>query len=135
MNDYLQNTFQKIQPYAAIFLRIAFGYHLMQYTQEDILQGKAGENYGPYLQTLHVPFPVLFAWLVLGIEFFGGFALIIGYKVRWIAIPLIIIFINALILVHWELPYLKSFEAIQILAVSFFFLFHGAGKFSIDNGV
>jgi hypothetical protein len=37
------------------------------------------------------------------------------------------------VLVHLGKTYKESFEAIQMLAVSFFFLFNGSGKLSVDD--
>jgi putative oxidoreductase len=57
----------------------------------------------------------------------SGIAIILGFRTRWIAITLVINFIVALCLVHLEKTYKESFEAIQLLAVSFYFLFNGSG--------
>jgi putative oxidoreductase len=80
-----------------------------------------------------VPFPYLMGWIYILTEFIGGIAIIVGFKTRWFALPLIFNFIVALVLVHLGKTYKESFEAIQMLAVSFFFLFNGSGKLSVDD--
>jgi putative oxidoreductase len=125
--------FTALQPYAALFIRLAFGFHLIQYTYKDVFTLAAGSNNEKWLGSMGVPFPYLMGWLFILTEFVGGVAWFVGFKTRWFALPLIINFIVALLLVHLGQTYKQSFEAIQMLAVSFFFLFNGSGKFSIDS--
>lgn len=133
MTDFLGKKFDYLQPYAAVFIRLAFGYHLIQYTYGAVFNLTAGSDNYEWLGSKGVPFPYFMSWLYILTEFVGGIALIIGFKTRWFAIPLIINFIVAYCLVHLGDEYKKSFEAIQMLFVSFFFLFNGSGKLSIDE--
>jgi putative oxidoreductase len=131
----MQNWFQvsKLQPYAALFIRLAFGFHLIQYTYGDVFELTAGSSNKEWLGSMGIPFPYLMGWVYILTEFIAGIALIIGFKTRWFALLLIINFIVALLLVHLGQTYKQSFEAIQMLAISFFFLFNGSGKLSIDD--
>jgi len=52
--------------------------------------------------SLNLPFPTLMVLLAGGAEFFGGIALLIGFAVRWFAIPLMITMIVAALTAHWE---------------------------------
>jgi putative oxidoreductase len=124
---------EKLQPYAAIFIRLAFGYHLLQYCYGDVFQGTAGSGNEEMLSKSGVPFPYFMGWLYILTEFIGSISMIIGFKVRWFAFALVINFIFALYLVHLDKTYMQSFEAIQMLAVSLFFLFNGSGKLSVDD--
>ena len=133
MTDFLSKKFNYLQPYAAVFIRLAFGYHLIQYTYGAVFNLTAGSDNYEWLGSKGVPFPYFMSWLYILTEFIGGIALIIGFKTRWFAIPLIINFIVAYCLVHFGDDYKKSFEVIQMLFVSFFFLFNGSGKLSIDE--
>jgi putative oxidoreductase len=127
------NQFSKLQPYATIFIRLAFGFHLIQYSYEDVFNLTAGSSNKEWLGGMGVPLPYLMGWVYILTEFIGGIAIIIGFKTKWFALPLIINFIVALLLVHLGKSYKESFEAIHMLAVSLFFLFNGSGKLSIDN--
>ena len=129
----LESKIHPFKEYGTLFIRIAFGFHLIQYTYKDILWLEGGDNYGPFLESLGVPFPHIMAWVVLGTEFFGGLLLILGFLTRYVAFALVITFINALVLVHWGQTYKESFEALQMLAVSCFFFLNGADKLSIDD--
>jgi putative oxidoreductase len=126
---------EKLQPFAAIFIRLAFGYHLLQYSYGDVFQGTAGSGNQEMLSNSGVPFPYFMGWLYILTEFIGSISIIIGFKVRWFAFALVINFIVALYLVHLNKTYMQSFEAIQMLAVSLFFLFNGSGKLSVDDFV
>jgi putative oxidoreductase len=124
---------EKLKPFAAIFIRLAFGYHLFQYSYGDVFQGTAGSGNEEMLAKLGVPFPYFMGWLYILTEFLGSISMIIGFKIRWFAFALGINFIVALYLVHLNKTYMQSFEAIQMLAVSLFFLFNGSGKLSVDD--
>jgi putative oxidoreductase len=122
-----------LQPYAILFIRLAFGFHLIQYTYGDVFELTAGSSNKEWLGSMGVPFPYLMGWIFMLTEFIGGIALIIGFKTRLFAFLLIINFTVALLLVHLGQTYKQSFEAIQMLCVSFFFLLNGSGKLSIDD--
>ncbi len=124
---------EKLKPFAAIFIRLAFGFHLLQYSYGDVFQGTAGSGNEEMLAKFGVPFPYFMGWLYILTEFSGSISIIIGFKVRWFAFALVINFIVALYLVHLNKTYMQSFEAIQMLAVSLFFLFNGSGKLSVDE--
>lgn len=52
--------------------------------------------------SLGLPFPTLMAALASGTEFFGGIALLLGLATRWIALPLMVTMLVAIVTVHWE---------------------------------
>jgi putative oxidoreductase len=132
MNKF-EKFFEKYKFVAPLFLRLAFGYHLIQYTYGDIFEGTAGTSNSEWLGSKGVPFPYLMGWIYILTEFFGGIALIIGFKTRYFALLLTINFIVALAIVHIGDTYKNSFDAIHMLVISIFFLFNGAGNISIDN--
>jgi len=51
---------------------------------------------------LGLPFPLLFALLATTTEIAGGFALVLGIGVRWLAVPLMVTMLVAAFAVHWE---------------------------------
>jgi len=57
-------------------------------------------RFGLLLQHTGVPFPLQTAWLVTGLEVFGGAALIIGLLVTVVSIPLIISMVVAILTVQ-----------------------------------
>jgi putative oxidoreductase len=127
------SRFVQLKDYGAIFIRIAFGFHLILASYRELFDFAAQKEFATFLASIGVPFPLIGAYLCHITEFFGGVALIAGFLVRPFAIPLIVTFAVAWFVAQWGKPYKEQFQAIQMLAVSFFFLLHGAGKLSLDN--
>lgn len=121
-----------LAPYGILFLRVAFGVHLLYYSWTPIVNLNIHSE-ATWLASMGVPMPELSAWAYLCSEFLGGFALLTGFSVRLFAIPLIVTFLVACFMVHWGDPYIDAYPAFQMLAISLFFLFTGAGKLSIDE--
>lgn len=65
---------------------------------------------------LGLPFPELMVVLAAGAELLGGIALVIGFAVRWAAIPLIVTMLVAIFSVHWENGWLALSDASSWLA-------------------
>ena len=65
---------------------------------------------------LGLPFPVLFAALAAGTEFFGAILLILGLATRLIAIPLMFTMLVAALAVHWENGWLAIADGASWLA-------------------
>lgn len=51
---------------------------------------------------LGLPFPMLMAFLATAAELVGGLCLLVGFAVRWMAVPLMITMLVAAVTVHWE---------------------------------
>lgn len=51
---------------------------------------------------LGLPFPALMAWLATLTETIGAAALLLGFGVRWVSIPLMLTMLVAAFAVHWE---------------------------------
>lgn len=115
-----------------IFIRITFGFHLLYYSWNDVIHLTAGNN-ADFLNTLGIPFPYIMSWAYILTQFIGGLCVILGFKTRLIALPLIATFLVAYFVVHISDTYEDAYPALQMLAVSLYFLFNGSGKLSIDN--
>ena len=63
--------------------------------------------------SLNLPFPTLMVYLSGGTELLGGIALLIGFAVRWFAIPLMITMVVAATTAHWENGWHQFHEAKQ----------------------
>lgn len=137
MNKTLKSFYKKLESiseYGFLFPRLAFGFHLLYYSWSSVTSFDASGD-ANWLASMGVPFPTLSAWAYLLTEFLGGIALIIGYKVRIFSIPLIVTFLVAYFMVHINDPYSDAYPALQMLAMSFFFLLSGSGKPSVDDWI
>lgn len=84
-----------------------------------ILHGYAKLARGPevFVTTLHglgVPAPSIMAWLTILGELLGGLAMVIGFLVPLVSVPLAAILIVAIVTVH--LPF--GFSSVKLLAVT-----------------
>jgi len=90
-----------------------------------------------FLESLHVPHPLLMAYLAAGSEFLGGLALAAGFLTRLSWIPPTIAMAVAIITVHLHHGYFAQgggFEYPLNLAAVFVGLgIIGAGRFSCDG--
>src|SRR6476619_7361895 len=103
-------TLSDISRYAAIPLRAIAGGGFLQHGYAKIVKGPA---FAAILQSLHVPFPHLSAYLTISVELLGGAALLLGAFVALVSIPTIAVLLTAMFTVH--LPY--GFSSIKLKAV------------------
>ena len=101
------------------------------------------EHMGPIgfaagLEKMGVPYPLAGAYLSGGAEFFGGAALLIGFKTRLVAIPVLINMGTAIRMAHWKAGFFGAekggFEFPLSLATGAATLgLTGPGAFSVDG--
>ena len=125
----------KTAPYAALVLRLATGAAFLAHAYlKAFVFGMAGA--GKYFASLGLP--DWFVYPILALEVCGGFALIAGVLVRWVAIPLLVELLATIVLVHgangwlasakgggWEFPALwaSAMLALTLLGDGAFALF------------
>src|SRR3984885_11104731 len=97
-----------IKRFAAIPLRAIAGGGFMQHGWAKIVKGP--EAFAAILQSLHVPFPHLSAYLTISVELLGGAALLFGAFIAWASVPALVVLLTAMFTVH--LPY--GFSSIKI---------------------
>jgi putative oxidoreductase len=100
-----------LQRYAAIPLRAIVGGGFVEHGWAKLIKGPAA--FAAILQSLHVPFPHLSAYLTIATELLGGTAFLLGAFVAWASIPAIVVLLTAMLTVH--LPY--GFSSIKLIAV------------------
>jgi putative oxidoreductase len=100
-----------IRRYAALPLRAIAGAGFIQHGWAKIVKGP--NAFAAILQSLHVPFPHLSAYLTISVELLGGAALLFGAFIAWASVPAIVVLLTAMLTVH--LPY--GFSSIKIKAI------------------
>jgi len=79
-------------------LRIILGTGFMVHGWAKLSRGPTA--FAELLKQVHVPFPVVNAWLVTLLEIFGGLALLIGAFVAIVSVPLILSMLGAMFSVN-----------------------------------
>jgi putative oxidoreductase len=93
-------------------LRLIVGFGFMQHGFAKWSKGP--DAFATILQALGTPMPHLLSWITIGIEIFGGLAVLVGAFVALASIPMAIVLIVAMLTVH--LPY--GFSSIKLMAIT-----------------
>ncbi|MFN2439369.1 MAG: DoxX family protein [Chitinophagaceae bacterium] len=88
-----------------------------------------------FLQQFNFPMPLLSAIISVYAQLVAGLMFIVGWKIRYAAILMIINFFIALIMVHKSDSFELITPALAIFFISILFLFQGAGKYSLDDNI
>jgi putative oxidoreductase len=125
--------FKRRREYAALFLRLIIGSFIVWGVQDNVFSRAQMEEFAHFLGAQGVPFPLFAAFLSAYTQFVCGICILLGAFVRLISIPFIINFIAAIIIAHRGDSFRGMFPALLMIFVGLFFLFHGAGKPSLDE--
>ena len=91
------------------------------------------ENVIAMFTGLSFPLPALWAYLVAGVEFLGGIAILLGVYTRLAATLLAIIMVVALITVHIGQPLNQAFLAIAMLGATYALRELGSGAWALTK--
>jgi putative oxidoreductase len=118
--------------YAAVFIRLAVGFHLVYGTQDNVFHYERMLEFARFLAAHGFPFPLFNAHLSAYAQFVCGLLFILGAATRPAAVVMVINFVVALVMVHVGKPYPQNAPAIFMLAGALFLLLNGAGRLSVD---
>jgi len=124
---------EKFKEYGAFFIRLAFGFHIIYFSQDNVFSFERMEEFEKFLAAHNFPFPLYCAYLSVYVQFICGILMIIGLFVRPVGFVLLINFIIAYTGVHLGQTYPQYFQPVQLMAVALFLMFNGAGKLSLDS--
>jgi putative oxidoreductase len=133
MLDRFFGFFRRRAEYGPIFIRLVVGWMLVWGTQDNILSREQMLEFERFLAERGTPLPLLAAHLSVYTQFVCGILVLLGAAVRAAAVPLVINFVAAILIAHVGDTWRGIFPALVMLASALFFLFHGAGKLSIDD--
>lgn len=125
-----------------LVLRIIIGIIFIAHGYPKLFKSPGPQGMAGYLKSLNVPAPILFAYIVGVVEFFGGIALVLGLLTRYAAIFIAINMLGAMTKVKFktglvtkvmEGGWAGGFELdLALFGIAFALIFLGAGKFSVD---
>ncbi len=125
--------FRRRAEYGPVFIRLVVGWMLIWGTQDNVRSWEQMVEFERFLAARGTPLPLLSAHLSVYTQFICGILVILGAFVRIASVPLIINFVAAILIAHIGDTWRGTFPALVMLASSIFFLFHGAGKLSVDD--
>ena len=114
-------------------LRLFFAFVLIYGTQDNVFSNARMLEFRDFLARNKFPYPLFSAYLSAYAQFLCGILIALGFLTRPAAIAMSINFIVALLMVHLHLPFTANIAAMAMLALSVFFVFHGAPRYSIDS--
>lgn len=124
--------FEDRRDYAALFIRLAIGSRLIAGTQDNVFSYARMEEFAQFLAANGAPFPLAGAFVSAYAQFLCGALFIVGLWTRPAAVVMAINFCAALVIAHRQTPFEATWPALMMLAAALFFLFHGAGRPSLD---
>jgi len=126
-----------MKDYAPVCLRVVVGLYLYTALKAKVYLPSVASKFSEQLENLNFPFPLFMAYLGTWALLLSYIALVVGYKVRWAAIPMIIYFAVALLTYHLPEQHSirESMPAIVLMVLGCFFLMNGAGRPSVDEGL
>ena len=116
----------------ALFIRLAVGTRLISGTQDNVFSYARMQEFEAFLAANGTPVPLLSAIVSVYAQFICGALFIVGLWARPAAVVMIVNFLAALAIAHRDTPFEVTWPALMMLAAALFFLFHGAGRPSID---
>lgn len=127
--------FEKRKAYGIIFLRLVAGWRLIAGQWDYVIQSKPMSEVQGFFEGIHIPVPMISAYVSVYAQFICGILFILGLWVRSAAILMIINFSVAIIAANLDKGIEKSFAAWILFATAILLLFTGSGKISIDERI
>lgn len=125
----------RAQSYGITLVRVALGLVMVMHGAQKVFTFGYGGVVGAFTQ-MGIPAPTLSAALVMGAEFLGGLALLLGLFTRVAALPVAATMLGALVMVHLKagffLPNGIEF-VLTLFASSIALVLMGPGALALDN--
>ena len=125
--------FKKYAEYGPLFIRLIIGVFIIWGVADNVFSSAHMEEFAVFLAARGVPYPLFSAFRSAYVQFVCGISILLGAFVRLTSIPFIINFIAALVIAHRGDTFRGLFPALLMVFVGLFFLFHGAGRLSVDE--
>lgn len=130
-----------------LILRIFLGVVMFPHGAQKLLGWFGGNGFsgtmGYFTGKMHIP--VILAFIIIMVEFFGSLGLIVGFFTRIAAFGVLCNMIGAIAIVHWQYGFFMNWSGKQAgqgfefhllaIAISLALIIAGAGKWSIDRSL
>lgn len=125
---------EKYSDYGALFLRLVVGSFLVYGTQDNVFSYARMVEFEHFLAARGVPVPLVAAFVSAYAQFVCGVLFVLGAATRAAAAVMVINFVAAILIAHRGDSFQEMLAALMMLASAIFFLLHGAGRPSVDEG-
>ena len=123
----------RFQDSGLLLIRLAFGGRLIYGTYDNVFSWGRMMEFSHFLAANGFPVPTVSAVVSVAFQFVAGIAWVIGYRVRFFSLTMIVNFAVALLMVHRNDTYLGSVSAIHLFVIAIFLLIVGSGKYGFDK--
>lgn len=118
---------------AYLALRVLTGAFLIYGVWDNITSIAAMREFTGFLRGHKFPLPEIAAPLAVYGQFLAGLGLIVGLFTRWAGLVLVVTFVVALIMVHWDQSFRDWWPAAVLVGLGALFASRGGARFSIDR--
>ena len=116
-----------------LVLRLFIGIRLIYGVVDNVLSWELMLKFRDFLQAFNFPVPLVSAIVSVYAQLLAGIMIVVGWKIRWASLVMVINFLVALFMVHQNDTFERMTPPLAILFCCVFFLFQGAGKYSLDH--
>lgn len=131
--NHMLNRLEKNIDLGLFILRLFVGIRLIYGVQDNLLQWRHMKEFEAFLAQYHFPVPLVAAIVSVYAQAIAGLLFLIGWKIRFAAILMIINFMVALVMVHWGQTFEQMTVVLFMIISSITLLLTGAGKYSIGR--
>lgn len=118
--------------YGAVFIRLAIGVRLVYGTIDNVLSRERMLEFEQFIAAHGAPWSSIGAPVSVYVQFVCGILLVLGLWTRPAGALIAVNFVFALLIAHRSTGFLDTWPALMMLGAGLFFLFHGAGRLSLD---
>lgn len=125
--------FNQNKDIGVLLLRLFIGIRLIYGVIDNVISWEKMKEFEGFLAQFSFPFPIASAVVSVYAQLIAGLMILVGWKIRWAAILMIINFLVAIFMVHRTQTFEQMTPALAMLFSSLLFLFYGAGKYGVDK--
>jgi putative oxidoreductase len=125
--------FERNHHWGIFLLRFFVGARLIYGVFDNVISWEHMMKFKDFLKAFHFPFPLISAVFSVYLQLIAGIMIILGFRIRYASVVMILNFVIALLVVHKNDSIEGMTPALAILFCCILFLFQGAGRISIDK--
>ena len=125
-------TVDRIQLAAHLVIRLFTAFVLIYGTQDNVFSHERMLEFRDFCARYGFPYPSFSAYLSSYSQFIAGCLIAVGFLTRVAAAVMVINFVVALYMVHWNLPFSANIAPMAMLANSAYLALVGAPWVSVD---